>query len=106
MGDTKGIQTNIAENVQEDEREMARQSGGEAQRPGLTASRAAHEGPRLLLIAPSRSLAKSQQSTSSRHPRKQREDQTKRHPDSFTVIIVSHALARSPIGVSNRVCHI
>lgn len=55
MGDTKGIQTNIAENAQEDERETARQSGGEAQGMRLTASRAAHEGPRqaarLLLIA-------------------------------------------------------
>lgn len=55
MGDTEtGIQTNKAENMQEDKRETARQSGGEAQRMRLPASHAAHEGPRLLLIDPRR----------------------------------------------------
>lgn len=95
MGDTTGIQTNIAENVQEDEREMARQSGGEAQRMRLTASHAAHEGlrraPGSSSSPASRSLARSWPTASSRQQPKEREDQTERHPDSFTVTMASHA---------------
>lgn len=46
MADRTAIQANIAENVQGDEREPARQSGGEAHGMRLTARRAAHEGAR------------------------------------------------------------
>lgn len=92
-----------------DERETARQSGGEAQRMRLTASHAAHEGPRQppgsSSRPASRSLAKSWQSTSSRH-QKEREDQTERHPVSFTVIIASHARALFNKCVKSRLSHL
>lgn len=81
--------------MQEDERESARQPGGEPQRMWLTRNGAVDEGAGQRMSSSSSSShggrGKSWQPARSRHQRKEAGDQTKSHPNIFTAIFRSHA---------------